>query len=169
MNPLLDWAVFTFDEQQSRIRKYTNLDTSFNNLPSRGVVGVIQVFDDVITGIRDPYIIDPALNYIFVDSLQMWTGSDDENIVYRKSIGITLSAELKGLWIPDPWYAHVLKIIKADSDFPNALDRTSLSGEQQKRFDVAVIVAGREQDIRIEALETAIIDAGGTLPSVGTN
>ncbi len=163
MNPLLDWAVFTFDEQNSRISRFTNLDTAFIDLPKQGIIGVVQLYDD-IDGSRACYLIEPALYYIFVDPVQMWTGSDPANITYRKSIGITLSAEIEGLWIPDPWYQYVIRVIRADSDFANALDRDSLSGDQQKQFDAAVIVAGREKDIRIQVLETAIIDAGGVIP-----
>lgn len=163
MNPLLDWAVFIFDERNRRISKFTNLDTAFIDLPKQGIIGVVQAYDD-LDGTRAVYLIEPSLWYIFVDPVQMWTGSDPANITYRKGLGITLSAEIEGLWIPDPWYQHVVKVIRADSDFANALDRDSLSGNQQKRFDAAVIVAGREKDNRIIKLEEAIVDAGGSIP-----
>lgn len=163
MNPLLDWAVFTFDEINRRISKFTNLDTAFIDLPKQGIIGVVQAYDDT-DGSRAVYLIEPSLWYIFVNPLQMWTGSDPANIAYRKRIGITLSAEIEGLWIPDPWYQHVIRIIRADSDFANALDRDSLSGNQQKQFDAAVIVAGRKKDDHIVKLEEAIINAGGVIP-----
>jgi hypothetical protein len=163
INPLLDWAIFTFDELTSRISKFTNLDTAFADLPTQGVIGVVQLYDDV-DGSRACYLVEPALFYIFVDPVNMWTGSDPNNITYRKRIGITLSAEIEGLWIPDPWYQYVVRVIRADSDFPNALDIDSMSGEQQKQFNAAVVVAGRAQDNRIMKLEEAIINAGGSIP-----
>lgn len=163
MNPLLDWAVFTFDEITKRINKYTNLDTSFIDLPTRGVITPVQVFDDV-DGTRAWYLIEPADFYIFSNSLQMWSGSNAANISYRKSLGIVLDAEVEGYWIPDPWYRHVINVIRADSDFANSLDRASMSSEHQQQFDAAVVVAGRAQDSRIAQLEDVITAAGIPIP-----
>lgn len=160
----LEWAVFTFNELTSSFEKFTNLDTSFADLPVSGVIAVVQVFTDT-DGSPNSYVSTFGQWYVFVDALQLWTGSDLQNIAYRERIGVTMSAKVEGYWIPDPWFQKVLTAISVDSDFPNAVDRRAMSLEQQHRLDALIKAAAKTDGQRIKSLEAAL--ASGNINSGG--
>lgn len=162
------WVVYVFDEINKAFNEYTNLDTAFADIPKFGIVAVVQLYLNS-DGSHNYYVIDWPERYIFTEGLNLWSGSDSENITFRESQGITVLANLKGYGIPDPWFAALINHIRADSRFPNALDRASFGREQQEQFDAAVVHQARRGNERIKSLEASLVNAGVPLPFEESN
>ena len=168
VDPLLDWIVYSFDPIRGRIAKFSNLTHSLADLPKSGIIAVAQCYDDV-DGTRNKYVIEGPEWYVFYPFANMFSGSDARNVEWAESLGVVFLAKLHGLWLPDPWFLQIMKVLASESGLPNALDRGSMSREQRSRFDAVVLSHVRANDEFVAKLEQAIVDLGGNVPDRGSS
>ena len=163
VDPLLDWIVYSFDPIRGRIDRFSNLVHGLADLPESGIVAVAQCYDDV-DGTRNKYIVEGPDWYVFYPFANMFSGGDDRNIAWAESLGVVFPVKLRGLWLPNPWFSQIMKVMASEPGLPNALDSDSMSREQRSRFDAAVLSHVRAGDEFVEKLEQAIADLGGDVP-----
>ena len=129
----LMWRVYYVDENNGTVITRDNRDFAVAELPTTHVICINQLIDnrtdsDRITGVD---------NYLWLTNMQLWTGSSDVGVGHRDQAS-TDYIRLLGIWAPYPLYREARALALTDPQFPNALDRDSLSDEGKAVLDANV-------------------------------
>lgn len=154
--PGLQWRVYYADENNDAVITRDNFDFEPDELPTTHAIAINQLIDNR----RDCDRITGSDNYLWIESLQLWTGSDDDGVAHRDQAS-TDYIRLYGIWAPTPLYQKVRATCMTDSDFPNALDKDSMSS-----MELSIFEANIQQElerIEREREEEPVIDGGGGL------
>ncbi len=129
----LEWRIYYADENNDTIITVDNFNFTPDTVPTTHVIGINQLIDNR----SDTDRIVGADNYLWIESLSMWTGSDDPGVAHRDAAG-TDYIRVFGIWTPTVLYQRGQAQLMVDEDFPNALDKDSMSSMEQKIFEAAV-------------------------------